>query len=103
MGVRSTLSRRRGPILCSGTHSGDLSHGAPGNRRGREPAPEPYDQPFIYDAGKVSPALLERSPGCRDPGEFRDLSVVRFGILDDLALGVFECRSDVLKDHSMRL
>jgi len=99
------VSHRRGPILCSGTgiRPGALSHGAAGNRGDREPAPEPEDPPFIDDAGGVSPALIECPPCCPDSGEFRDFPVVRFGVLNDLALGVFECRVDVLEDHSMHL
>ena len=61
------------------------------------------DRAFIDDAGGVSPALIECPPCCPDSGEFRDFPVVRFGVLNDLALGVFECRVDVLEDHSMHL
>ena len=61
--------------------------------------PEPYDEPFADDAGKVSPALFQRPAGCKDPGKSRHLSVIRFGVLDDPVSGVFECRVDILRDH----
>lgn len=61
------------------------------------------DQALTDDAGRVSPALLKCPPGCRDPGKFRDFPVVRFGVLDDLVLGVFGCRGDVLEGHFVHL
>jgi len=38
-------------------------------------------------------------PVARGPGVVRDFPIVRFGILDDLAAGVFEYYGDVLKVH----
>lgn len=38
-------------------------------------------------------------PVARGPGVVRDFPIVRFGILDDLAAGVFEYCGDVLKVH----
>ena len=61
------------------------------------------DQAFADDAGRASPALLKRPAGWGDSGRFRSLAVAGFGVVDDLALGVFERRGDVLKDRSMCL
>lgn len=82
-------------------HPDDLSHHAAGNRGYQEITPEPYDQPFLDDAGKISSALFQRPADCKGPGKLRDFSVIRLIVLDDLVSSLFECRVDAFKEHSM--
>src|SRR5690606_12636519 len=72
-GLNDSLFSWAGLVLCPGTrvHPDSLLHCAAGDWGYREGAPEPYDQPFADDGGKVSPALFQRPAGCKDPGSVR--------------------------------
>jgi hypothetical protein len=63
--------------------------------------PEPQDNPALNRADQLFATLFKGPAGSPDSRQPRDVSVIRFGIIDYFILGPLQSSSDILSKHIM--